>query len=65
MRRLGSTRFVTQAGDLGRPVAGATAVEAPAESVAIHPNFQFALPQDVAKAIHNAAPLPTNTTDLR
>ena len=64
MKRLGYTRFVAQGGDVGGQVTDAMAVQAPAELVAIHTNFLFALPQDVANAIQAGAPLPSDATDL-
>ena len=64
MRRLGYTRYVAQGGDVGGQITDAMAVEAPAELVAIHTNFLFALPQDVANAIQAGAPLPSDATDL-
>ena len=51
MRRLGYTRYVAQGGDVGGLITDAMAVEAPAELVAIHTNFLFALPEDVSNAI--------------
>jgi pimeloyl-ACP methyl ester carboxylesterase len=39
------------------------AVEAPAELVAIHTSFLFALSQDVANAVQAGAPLPSDATD--
>ena len=50
MRRLGYTRYVAQGGDVGGQITDAMAVEAPAELVAIHTNFLFALPEDVSNA---------------
>ena len=64
MKRLGYTRFVAQGGDVGGQVTDAMAVEAPAELVAIHTNFLFALSQDVANAVQAGAPLPSDATDL-
>ena len=58
MKRLGYTRFVAQGGDVGGQVTDAMAVEAPAELVAIHTSFLFALPQDVANAIQARASRP-------
>jgi pimeloyl-ACP methyl ester carboxylesterase len=63
MKRLGYTRFVAQGGDVGGQVTDAMAVEAPAELVAIHTSFLFALPQDVANAVQAGAPLPSDATD--
>ena len=60
MKRLGYTRYVAQGGDVGGQITDAMAVEAPAELVAIHTNFLFALPQDVANAIQAGAPLPSD-----
>ena len=51
MRRLGYTRYVAQGGDFGALITDAMAVEAPAELVAMHTNFLFALPEDVSNAI--------------
>src|SRR6185503_18760082 len=63
MRRLGYTRYVAQGGDVGGQITDAMAVEAPSELVAIHTNFLFALPEDVANAIQTGAPLPSDSTD--
>ena len=60
MKRLGYTRFVAQGGDVGGQITDAMAVEAPAELVAIHTNFLFALPQDVSNTIQAGAPLPSD-----
>ena len=51
MRRLGYTRYVAQGGDVVGLITDAMAVEAPAELVAMHTNFLFALPEDVSNAI--------------
>ena len=56
MRRLGYTRYVAQGGDVGGQITDAMAVEAPAELVAMHTNFLFALPQDVSNAIQAGGP---------
>ena len=56
MKRLGYTRYVAQGGDVGGQITDAMAVEAPAELVAIHTNFLFALPQDVSNTIQAGAP---------
>src|SRR6185312_5781753 len=63
MRRLGYTRYVAQGGDVGGLITDAMAVEAPAELVAMHTNFLFALPQDVANAVQAGAPLPPDSSD--
>ena len=64
MRRLGYTRYVAQGGDVGGQITDAMAVEAPAELVAIHTNFLFALPQDVSNTIQSGAPAPSDLSDL-
>src|SRR6187200_2461990 len=64
MRRLGYTRYVAQGGDVGGQITDAMAVEAPAELVAIHTNFLFALLQDVSNTIQSGAPAPTDLSDL-
>jgi pimeloyl-ACP methyl ester carboxylesterase len=63
MRRLGYTRYVAQGGDLGGQITDAIAVEAPPELVAMHTNFLFALPPDVANAIQGGGPAPSDLTD--
>ena len=63
MRRLGYTRYVAQAGDFGSLITDAMAVEAPAELVAMHTNFLFALPEDVSSAI-TGGPAPSDLSDL-
>jgi pimeloyl-ACP methyl ester carboxylesterase len=62
MRRLGYARYVAQGGDYGSLVTDAMAVEAPAELVAMHTNFLFALPEDVAGA-SSGGPVPSDLTD--
>ena len=63
MRRLGYTRYVAQGGDVGGQITDAMAVEAPAELVAMHTNFLFALPEDVSSAI-TGGPAPSDLSDL-
>lgn len=63
MNRLGYTRYVAQGGDFGGIIADAMAVEAPAELVAMHTNFLFAVPQDVASAFFGG-PAPSDLSDL-
>jgi pimeloyl-ACP methyl ester carboxylesterase len=63
MKRLGYTRYVAQGGDVGGQITDAMAVEGPAELVAIHTNFLFALPQDVANAVQGAGPVPSDISD--
>ena len=64
MKRLGYTRYVAQGGDVGGQITDAMAVEAPAELVAMHTNFLFALPQDVSNAIQAGGPAPSDLSDL-
>jgi pimeloyl-ACP methyl ester carboxylesterase len=64
MRRLGYTRYVAQGGDFGSLITDAMAVEAPAELVAMHTNFLFALPQDVSNTIQSGGPAPSDLSDL-
>jgi pimeloyl-ACP methyl ester carboxylesterase len=64
MRRLGYTRYVAQGGDFGSLITDAMAVEAPAELVAMHTNFLFALPEDVSSAITSGGPAPSDLSDL-
>src|SRR2546430_16767180 len=40
------------------------AIEAPAELVAMHTNFLFALPEDVSNAIQSGGPAPSDLSDL-
>jgi pimeloyl-ACP methyl ester carboxylesterase len=63
MRRLGYARYVAQGGDYGSLVTDAMAVEAPAELVAMHTNFLFALPEDVSNAIQSGGPAPFDLSD--
>jgi pimeloyl-ACP methyl ester carboxylesterase len=63
MRRLGYTGYVAQGGDFGGLITDAMAVEAPAELLAMHTNFLFALPQDVSNAITSGGPVPSDLTD--
>jgi pimeloyl-ACP methyl ester carboxylesterase len=63
MARLGYTRYVAQGGDVGGQVTDAMAVEAPAELVAMHTNFLFALPEDVSNTIQAGGPAPSDLTD--
>ena len=64
MRRLGYTRYVAQGGDVGGQVTDAMAVEAPAELVAIHTNFLFALPEDISNTLQAGTPAPSDLSDL-
>src|SRR5213595_3011135 len=64
MRRLGYTRYVAQGGDVGGQITDAMAVEAPAELVAMHTNFLFALSEDVSNAIQSGGPAPSDLSDL-
>jgi pimeloyl-ACP methyl ester carboxylesterase len=64
MRRLGYTRYVAQGGDLGGQITDAIAVEAPAELVAMHTNFLFALPQDVSNYIQAGGPAPSDLSEV-
>ena len=64
MRRLGYTRYVAQGGDVGGQITDAMAVEAPAELMAMHTNFLFALPEDVSNAIQSGGPAPSDLSDL-
>ena len=63
MKRLGYDRFVAQGGDVGGQITDAMAVEAPAELVAIHTNFLFALSQEMSNAVQGAGPAPSDLTD--
>jgi pimeloyl-ACP methyl ester carboxylesterase len=63
MRRLGYTRYVAQGGDVGGLITDAMAVEAPAELVAMHTNFLFALPQDLSNAIASGGPAPSDLSE--
>jgi pimeloyl-ACP methyl ester carboxylesterase len=63
MKRLGYTRYVAQGGDVGGQITDAMAVEAPAELVAMHTNFLFALPEDVSNAIQAGGPVPSDLSD--
>jgi pimeloyl-ACP methyl ester carboxylesterase len=65
MRRLGYTRYVAQGGDVGGQITDAMAIEAPAELVAIHTNFLFALSQDTANAIQGGGPLRWSDVDWK
>ena len=64
MRRLGYTRYVAQGGDVGGQITDAMAVEAPAELVAMHTNFLFALPEDISNTLQAGAPAPSDLSDL-
>ena len=64
MKRLGYTRYVAQGGDVGGQITDAMAVEAPAELVAIHTNFLFALPDDISNTLQAGTPVPSDLSDL-
>jgi len=64
MKRLGYTRYVAQGGDVGGQITDAMAVEAPAELVAMHTNFLFALPEDISNTLQAGAPAPSDLSDL-
>ncbi len=59
MRRLGYTRFVASGGDWGTPITEQMAMQAPPELVGIHTNMPFAMPDEVAQALHSGGPPPS------
>ena len=69
MKRLGYTRYVAQGGDVGGQITDAMAVEAPAELVAIHTNFLFALPagrvERDSRPEHRRRPISPTWSDAR
>ena len=58
MKRLGYKRFVAQGGDWGTPITEQMALQAPSEVLGIHTNMPFAMPDEIAKALHAGAPPP-------
>jgi pimeloyl-ACP methyl ester carboxylesterase len=50
MERLGYDRFFASGGDWGTPVTEQIALQAPAQTIAIHTNMPFAMPADVASS---------------
>jgi pimeloyl-ACP methyl ester carboxylesterase len=59
MKRLGYTRFVASGGDWGTPITEQMALQAPSEVLGIHTNMPFAMPGEVAKALHSGGPPPS------
>jgi pimeloyl-ACP methyl ester carboxylesterase len=59
MKRLGYTRFVASGGDWGTPITEQMALHAPSEVLGIHTNMPFAMPDEVAKALHSGGPPPS------
>jgi pimeloyl-ACP methyl ester carboxylesterase len=64
MQRLEYTRYVAQGGDFGGFVADAMGALGHPELVALHTNFLFALPDDVANAIAAGGPVPSDLSDV-
>ena len=58
MKRLGYTRFAAQGGDWGTPISEQMALQAPSEVLGIHNNMPFAMPDEIAKALHSGGPRP-------
>jgi len=60
MKRLGYTRFVAQGGDWGDAVSEQMALQAPPELVAIHVNMPATIPPEIAKALKDGGPPPSD-----
>ena len=58
MNRLGYKKYVAQGGDWGAIITDQMALQAPKELIAIHTNMPGAVPADIDKATHAAAPMP-------
>ncbi|MCI0362386.1 MAG: epoxide hydrolase [Phycisphaerales bacterium] len=58
MKRLGYTQFVAQGGDWGALIIEQMALRAPSDVLGIHSNLPFAMPDEVAKALHSGGPPP-------
>src|SRR5260370_41144712 len=63
MRRLGSTRCVSQGGDWGSVVADAMARQAPAGLLGIHVNMPATVPPEIAKALQAGEPAPAGLSE--
>jgi pimeloyl-ACP methyl ester carboxylesterase len=59
MKRLGYMRFVASGGDWGTPITEQMALQAPSDVLAIHTNMPFAMPDEIAKALHAGGPPPS------
>ncbi|MEZ0167633.1 epoxide hydrolase family protein [Microvirga sp. TS319] len=60
MKRLGYTRFVAQGGDWGDAVSEQMALQAPPELLAIHTNMPATVPDEIAKALQDGGPPPSD-----
>jgi pimeloyl-ACP methyl ester carboxylesterase len=60
MQRLGYARFAAQGGDWGAMITEQIALQAPSEVIGIHTNMPFAMPAEVAKALHSGSPAPAD-----
>jgi pimeloyl-ACP methyl ester carboxylesterase len=59
MKRLGYTRFLASGGDWGTPITEQMALQAPTDVLGIHTNMPFAMPEEVANALHSGGPPPS------
>ena len=58
MKRLGYGKYVAQGGDVGFSVTSALAKQAPPGLAAMHTNFPWTVPSDIAKAMQCGEPAP-------
>lgn len=63
MGRLGYQRYVSQGGDWGSVVADKMAAQRVPGLLGIHVNMPATVPPDVAKALNEGGPAPSNLTD--
>ena len=59
MQRLGYTRFLASGGDWGTPITEQMALQAPSDVLSIHTNMPFAMPEEIATALHSGGPPPS------
>jgi pimeloyl-ACP methyl ester carboxylesterase len=63
MTRLGYDKYVAQGGDVGFSVTSALAKQAPPGLAAMHTNFPWTVPSDIAKAMQCGEPAPPGLPD--
>ncbi|HEX8915161.1 MAG TPA: epoxide hydrolase, partial [Humisphaera sp.] len=59
MQRLGYARFAAQGGDWGTPITEHMAIQSPSAVIGIHTNMPFAMPAEIATALHGGGPRPS------
>jgi pimeloyl-ACP methyl ester carboxylesterase len=63
MSRLGYSRYVAQGGDWGSVICDKMALQAPPGLIGIHVNMPATIPPEIAKALQDGDPPPTDLSD--